>query len=127
MKKVLNIKKISMIVFTICCFFAICSNVYAVSDCEKIGGIKEYIVGAFKFLRFIVPALIIILSAIDFIGVVASGEDEKLGKAKKHFVIRLIVGIAIILLPFILEFILKIAGILDTDESLSDSICNVIN
>ena len=127
MKKIFNIKYLSLITFTFYCFFTLCGNVYAVSDCEKIDGIKEYIVMAFKFLRFVVPALIIILSTIDFVGVVASGEDEKLTKAKKNFVIRLIVGVVILLLPFILELILKIAGILGADESLSDSVCNVIN
>lgn len=126
MKKHFNIKNISIMVFTFICFFMISNNVYALDDCDRIGGISEKIGMAFTLLRFIVPALIIILSVLDFVGVVASGEDEKMEKAKKHFATRLVVGIVILLLPALLEVLLKLAGIIGQNQSLSDSVCNVI-
>lgn len=92
-------------------------------SCSKLGGAKKYITWVFNLLRYLVPTLIIILSTIEFIGVVLSGEDEKMEKAKKHFIIRLIVGIVIILIPFFVEFFLKIIGV---SGSFNDIVCNII-
>lgn len=126
MNKKINKKIIYIFAFAFFCFFMISGDVYALDECTKLEGIKKYIVMAFKLLRFVVPALIIVLSVLDFVGVVASGEDDKMEKAKKHFVTRLVVGIVILLLPALLEVILKMAHLIDNGQSLADSVCNVI-
>lgn len=91
--------------------------------CSKIEGIKKYFTIIFNLLRYAVPAIIIIVSTLEFAGVVLSGEDEKMEKAKKHFIVRLIIGVVILLVPFLLEFVLRMAGMIDTD--LSDIVCNI--
>lgn len=93
--------------------------------CDKIGSVGKYVTGFYNLFRYIVPALIIIFSVIDFLGVVFSGEDEKMEKAKKNFIIRLIVGILILIIPFMLEFILSAAGIID--GTIADAACNFIS
>ena len=87
--------------------------------CETV----PYIKNIYNIIRFLVPVIIIVLSVIDFAGVVISGEDDKMEKAKKKFVIRIIVGIVILFIPIILELILKIAGILESNEKLYDIAC----
>lgn len=92
-------------------------------DCNTLGTTFKYIKGLYNFIRFIVPALIVVFSSIDFASVVLSGEADKLQKAKKNFIIRLIVGIAILFIPIILESLLKIAGILGSGDNLIDLAC----
>lgn len=87
--------------------------------CETI----PYIKTIYNFVRFLVPVIIIVLSIIDFAGVVISGEDDKMEKSKKKFVIRIIVGIVILFIPIILELLLKIIGILESNEKLYDIAC----
>lgn len=91
--------------------------------CDNLGNTLNYIKMAYNFIRFIVPVVIVILSAIDFASVVISGETDKMEKAKRKFVIRLLIGILILFIPIILEMILKIVGILDSGENLIDIAC----
>lgn len=89
-------------------------------------GIMNYISKAYDILRFLIPVLIIVLSTIDFAGVILSGKDDTMEKAKKNFIIRIIVGLIILFVPFLLEVILNLSGILESKETLADAVCNII-
>lgn len=97
------------------------------TGCERLGGLNNYIKMIYNLLRFSIPLIIIVLSAISFLSVVFSGEDEKMEKAKKAFIIRLIVGFIILLVPSVLELVLKEAGIIESNNSLTDVVCNIIS
>lgn len=94
--------------------------------CDKLEGTKtlEWIKRIYTLLKFLVPTLIIVLSVIDFLGIVLSGDSDKMEKAKNKFIKRIIIGVIFILLPFILEFVLRMAGIID--KSLTDVVCRII-
>lgn len=62
-------------------------------------------------IKFIVPILIIGLSIVDFIKALAAQNQDELKKSANKLVIRLIIGILIFVLPTLLEFLLKQAGI----------------
>lgn len=96
------------------------------SFCDTANGTKmlKYIRMIYTVLRYAVPALIVIFSTIDFLGVVMDGDQEHMAKAKKRFVWRLIIGLIIMLLPAVIEFMLKLAGIID--QSLVDVVCKII-
>jgi len=96
-----------------------------VQDAICDGKTVEIITTIFNLIRFLVPIIIIILSVINFVGVVISGENEKMEKAKKNFVIRLVIGFAILIVPAILEVILKLAGLIETD--LAEVTCKLFN
>ena len=67
------------------------------------------------------------MSTISFLTIVVSGDSEKMQKAKKDFIIRLIVGILILFIPILLEVIFKLAGIINEGENLSDIVCSIIS
>lgn len=96
-----------------------------VSGCAAFGPTFKYVKGFFAVLRYIVPIIIIVLSVIQFLGVVFSGEPEKMEKAKKNFAIRLLVGVLILWIPFLLEVILKFANIIEKNQSIYDAVCNI--
>ena len=75
----------------------------------------------FRFSRFAIPILVIILGLTDFLGVVFSGEEKNFKEAGNRFVKRLMAGVLIVFVPYILTMLINISGIpgdydLKTDE-----------
>lgn len=95
------------------------------NKCEIIGSIGGYIEKAYTLIRYLIPTLIVILSTADFAGVVFSGEQDKMEKAKYKFMMRLIIGVVTLLIPFLLELILKLAGVIGTGDTIADIACGL--
>jgi hypothetical protein len=70
----------------------------------------DWIMNILRWIKYIVPVLLIVLSILDFIKAMAGEKDDELKKAQKHFTIRLIAAALIFLMPFILEFIFDKMG-----------------
>lgn len=81
-----------------------CSGIFS----GKLGTILKQILNIVKFL---VPILIIGLSIVDFVKALAAQSQDEIKKASQKLVKRLIIGIVIFVLPTLLEFLLKQAGI----------------
>lgn len=69
-----------------------------------------YIELVWNVIKYATPILIIILGILDFIKVVFSGEDKDLKEAGRKFLKQIIIGVAIILLPALLGFLLDLVG-----------------
>lgn len=65
----------------------------------------------YKYLKILIPILIIILSIIDFIKVVVTGKSDDMKKAIDKLVKRIIVAIVFILVPTIIQILINISGI----------------
>ncbi len=74
----------------------------------KFGKILDQI---FNIIKFLIPILIAGFAIMDFIKALASQNQDDLKKAGNKLIKRLIIGIFIFLLPTVIEFLLKIAGI----------------
>ncbi len=64
-----------------------------------------------SFIRFIVPILILAMSIKDYVGAIASQDQSAIKKSSTLLVKRLILGVIIFVLPTLLDFVLKIAGV----------------
>ena len=64
-----------------------------------------------NIIKFFVPILIIGLAVADFVKAITAQSQDELKKAVNKLIKRLIIGILIFVLPTLLEFILKLAGI----------------
>lgn len=96
------------------------------TGCELIGEKNlKFIRKIYTLLRFLVPIIIIVFSVIDFASVVISGENDKMEKAKNKFIKRLLIGIIILFIPIVLEILLKLIGILKSNEKLVDIVCSI--
>lgn len=98
-------------------------DIAEIDNCAAFGVVGDYISGAYTLIRYLIPTLIVILSTADFVGVVFSGEQDKMEKAKYKFMMRLIIGVVALLIPFLFELILKLAGVIGGGESLADIAC----
>ncbi len=69
-----------------------------------------WIMNILRWVKYIIPVLLIVLSILDFIKAMAGEKDDDLKKAQKHFVTRLIVAVLIFIMPLIIEFVLNKMG-----------------
>ncbi len=63
-----------------------------------------------NIVRFLIPVLLIGLGTVDFVQAIFSGGEDKMKKAQTKFIKRLIIGVAIFLIPSVLKVILTIAN-----------------
>ncbi len=83
-----------------------------------------FITVIFNIIRYLIPAILIILGSIDFAKVVVSNEREAMSKALSTFIKRVIVAIVIFFLPLLIKFLLQIFG--NSGYSIEDKINCVI-
>ena len=79
--------------------------------CYLSEGIIAFVYNILKWAKYIVPALVIILSILDFIKAIAASSDDDMKKAQSKFIKRLIVAAILFLLPLIINFMLKTFGL----------------
>ena len=80
-------------------------------SCEDMSNTMQLLKKIYTLLRYLIPIIIIGLSIVDFIKVVANGEDKVFKEVWTKFVKRLIIGIVILIIPMILQFLIHISGV----------------
>ena len=63
-----------------------------------------------RWVKYIIPIVLIALSILDFIKALASEKEDEMKKAQKHFITRLIAAALIFIMPIILEFVMGKMG-----------------
>lgn len=93
------------------------------NDYDKIFGSKNdpdsisYMINeALKYIRIIVPILIILLGTLDFAKAVIAGKEDNMKKAQSTFVKRLIAGVAVFFVPLLVNIIMNLADIVWAGE-----------
>ncbi len=81
------------------------------NSCRFSDRMAAWLMRIVSWVRYIVPAIIIILTILDFIKAIAADSEDEIKKVSGRFVKRLIVAVIIFLLPLILEFLLGIFDI----------------
>lgn len=83
-------------------------------DCKSLlgsvttkGSPAFYLATIFSVLRYVAIAIIIVMTTLDFVGAVASQDNEMIKKAVNKLLKRAILCVAIFLLPTIIEFVLQ--------------------
>ena len=63
------------------------------------------------FIKIVGPILVVVLSSVDFVQVILSGDDQAMSKAQKKLITRLILAACLFLLPFLVSFLLDLFGL----------------
>lgn len=80
--------------------------------CGSLGNkIVNWIFRIVRIVRYAVPILLIILSVLDYIKALAADDENEMKKVNGRFVRRLIAAALIFIIPFILDFVLRIFDI----------------
>lgn len=80
------------------------------TDCGLSSRLIGWIFNIVKWLKYIIPVIVIVLGILDFIKAMSSEKDDEMKKSQGRFVKRLIAAALIFLVPFIIEFILDKMG-----------------
>ncbi len=99
------------------------SPVFAASRCGVFGNRTARLIKlALNAIRIGAPILVIFLGAIDFMKILISGEEKTYKESFKTFLKRLGAVAALIFVPYIIVFALKISGILNEYQIADSSI-----
>ena len=78
--------------------------------CGFSGRLISWVINIFKWIKYIIPVVVIVLGILDFIKASSSEKDDDMKKAQGNFVKRLIAAALIFLVPLLIEFILPKFG-----------------
>lgn len=81
-------------------------------DCNYLGDkTTEVLKDIYTAIRIAVPALVILLCAVDMLKAVIAQDDKEMQSALSRSLKRIIIGLAIFFIPTILDVILDLVGI----------------
>ena len=86
---------------------------------EEFTSLGQFLQDIYFLMRVGAPALVLILSTIDYIKAITSSNADELKKANGRTVKRLIIGILVLLLPFLLDVLFDLFGLYDLSR------CNI--
>ena len=80
-------------------------------DCNLLGkGVQGILTELYRLVEIATPILTILLITVDMVKAVIAQDDNEMKKSQERSIKRLIIGLAIFLVPTILDAILKLAG-----------------
>lgn len=86
---------------------------YTAEECRKLilgEQLAEILDGIFTFVLIAVPILTIVLIIKDMVSAVAASKEDDMKKAQKNAIFRIIIAVAICLVPVIVNTVLNIIG-----------------
>ena len=89
-----------------------CKNIFMKNETE-LNDLGEAMQGFFNLIKIATPIIVLILTTIDYIKAIINQDDGEIKKATQRGVKRLIFGILIFLLPFLLDLIFHAFGLYD--------------
>ena len=103
------------------------SNSYdAVYGCAILGDhVTEWVKWLITIIRVIVPIGIVILTILDFAKIVASGEDKEYKAAIQKLVKRIVIAVAIFVVPALVALLIDLSGILTQYGITDDLFCSL--
>ena len=89
-----------------------CTNIFMESEGE-LNELGEFVNGLFLLIKLAAPALVIILSTIDYVKAIINSDDSDMKKVTQKTIKRIIFGFLIFLLPFLLDLLFHLFGLYD--------------
>ena len=75
-------------------------------DCGFSDRLMVWVINIFKWAKYILPVVVIILGILDFIKAIGNDKEDEMKKSQKRFITRLIAAALVFLIPLIIEFVL---------------------
>lgn len=91
--------------------------------CDETSGVWVLIGNIIRVLQFAIPVIIILLGTIDLGKAVMAGDDKVIKEAQKMFMKRLIYGVAVFFVVYIVRAVFSLIS--DANPTTSSCWCNV--
>ena len=79
-------------------------------ECGFSGRLLVWLSNILRWIKYILPVIVIVMGILDFIKAIAAGKDDEMKKAQGNFTKRLIAAALVFLIPLIIEFVLDKMG-----------------
>lgn len=79
-------------------------------ECGFSARLLVWISNALRWIKYILPVFVIVLSILDFIKAIGADKEDEMKKAQKKFITRLIAAGLVFIVPLIIEFVLDKMG-----------------
>ena len=89
-----------------------CSTIF-IDQNGNYTALYDFMQDLFSLIKIAAPALVIILSTIDYIKAITNSNADEMKKANGRTIKRLIIGLIIFFLPFILDILFELLGLYD--------------
>lgn len=73
----------------------------------------QFLQDIFTAIKVLAPALVIILSTIDYIKAIAASNQDAMKKANQRTIKRVVIGLIVFFLPFLLDLLFELFGVYD--------------
>lgn len=81
-------------------------------DCNVLGsGVQKILSELYTIVEIAIPILVVLLCTVDMAKAVIAQDDNEMKKSQSRSIKRLIIGLAIFLVPTVLDALLKLAGL----------------
>lgn len=89
------------------------TKLFILTSCEEVLGssMLELLQYFFDIFKYAVPLIVMVLIMVDFAKAVLAGSEDQIKKAQSTAVKRLVLGVALFLLPTLIDFLLGLIGI----------------
>lgn len=84
---------------------------YILGDPSKAGSFAYYLDLTFRFIKFVAPLVVIVLSIFDYIKAITSSDADIITKTNKKTLLRLVFALLLFILPIIISYILTLLGV----------------
>lgn len=84
---------------------------YILGDPSKEGDFAYYLDMTFRFIKFLAPVILIVMSMIDYIKVISTSDADALKKVNRKTITRIIFTLLIFVLPILISIILNLLGL----------------
>lgn len=90
-----------------------CNKIFKKNDSDEFNDLGQFLQDVFLGIRLLAPALVIILSTIDYIKAIAASNQDNMKKVNQKTIKRVIAGLIIFFIPLLLDILFKLFGIYD--------------
>lgn len=88
-----------------------CESIF--KDGDDFNEFGQFLQDIFTAIKILAPALVIILSTIDYIKAIAASNQDAMKKANQRTVKRVVIGLIVFFLPFLLDLLFEFFGVYD--------------
>ena len=88
-----------------------CESIF--KDGDDFNEFGQFLQDIFTAIKVLAPALVIILSTIDYIKAIAASNQDAMKKANQRTIKRVVIGLVVFFLPFLLDLLFEFFGVYD--------------
>ena len=90
-----------------------CKKIFKKNNSDEFNDLGQFLQDLFLGIRILAPAMVIILSTIDYIKAIAASSQDDIKKTNQRTIKRMITGVIVFFVPLLLDILFNLFGVYD--------------